>query len=209
MTVEPYFIKVKKEFGLDEKAIIERIKFVRQHKKITLKDLSKRSGLTEGYLSRIENSDTAPPFSTLSRIAQALGIDISYLLFPENRESNENPNIVVMKRADIESGSFSGSPHGRPVHGYQFEPLATKKHGKNMQPYILVPDFEPGEFLQHEGEEFFYVLEGRIEFLYGIEKFELVQGDCVYFDSQISHTGRSLGDQKARILIILHPYKRI
>lgn len=194
---------------MDEKAIVERIKFVRQHKKITLKDLSQKSGLTEGYLSRIENSDTAPPFSTLSRIAQALTIDISYLLFPESRESGQNPHIVVMKCAEIESGSFSGSPHGRPVHGYRFEPLAAKKHGKNMQPYILIPDFEAGEFLQHEGEEFLYVLEGRIEFLYGIEKHELMQGDCAYFDSQISHTGRSLGDEKARILIILHPYKRL
>lgn len=194
---------------MNEKAIVEKIRVIRENKKITLKDLSKRTGLTEGYLSRIENSKTAPPVSTLSRIAQGLNIDISYLLLPENRDDSENPNIVVMKRGEINSGEFLGSPHSRPVHGYQFEPLASKKQGKNMQPYILIPDFEPGDFLQHEGEEFFYVMEGAIEFLYGTEKHELSKGDCAYFDSYIPHTGRSLGKNKAKILIILHSYKRV
>jgi mannose-6-phosphate isomerase-like protein (cupin superfamily) len=99
-------------------------------------------------------------------------------------------------------------PNIKGIHGYRFEPLAYKKRGKNMQPYILIPDFEPGEFLQHDGEEFLYILAGEIEFLYGTEKHILSEGDSAYFDSKIPHSGRSLGSQLAKVLIILYFYRR-
>jgi transcriptional regulator with XRE-family HTH domain len=194
---------------MDEKAIVEKIKALRKNRQITLKDLANRTGLTEGYLSKIENAQNAPPFSTLSKIAECLDIDISFLLIPDNGSDGENPNIVVVNKEEIEDGRYSGSPHKKRVHGYQFEALASKKQGKNMEPYILVPDFEPGESLQHDGEEFFYVLEGMIEFLYGTEKYILSRGDCVYFESHIPHNGRSLGEDKAKVLIIMHRYKRV
>jgi transcriptional regulator with XRE-family HTH domain len=192
---------------LDENRITEKIRLLRRNKNITLKALSEKMGITEGYLSRIENSDTAPPISTLSRIAQALEVDISYLLSSNNKSVDENPSIVIVKNRE-ENGGLDHKIQRNNIHGYQFEPLASKKKGKNMQPYILIPDFNPGEFLQHEGEEFLYVLEGDIEFLYGTEKYQLSERDCAYFDSNIPHNGRSLGERRARVLIILYPYKR-
>ena len=83
---------------MEEKAIIEKIKRIRTNKNITLKALAKKTGLTEGYLSRIENSENAPPISTLSRIAQGLDIDTSYLFSPENKNDDENPNIVIVRK---------------------------------------------------------------------------------------------------------------
>ncbi len=194
---------------MNEKAIVEKLKRIRRNKKITLKDLAKITGLTEGYLSRIENSESAPPISTLSRIAQALNIDVSYLLLPEGQAEINNPNIVLFKKSDIEEAQFVGNPHHKTVYGYRYEPLAHKKQGKNMEPYIMVPDFEPGEILQHEGEEFLYVLKGAIEFLYGSEKYLLTEGESAYFDAYIPHNGRSLGEEKAKVLIILYTYRRL
>ena len=194
---------------MNEKAIIEKIKRIRQNKNITLKELAIKTGLTEGYLSRIENSESAPPISTLSRIAQALNIDVSYLLLPQDQDEIKNPNIVLFNKRDIEEAQFFGNPHHKTVYGYRYEPLAHKKRGKNMEPYIMVPDFEPGEILQHEGEEFLYVLEGAIEFLYGSEKYMLTEGESAYFDAHIPHNGRSLGEEKAKVLIILYTYRRL
>lgn len=193
---------------MDEKAILKKIRLLRKNSQTTLKDLAKRTGLTEGYLSKIENADNAPPISTLSRIAQGLNCDISYLFLPENKARKDNPNIEVVKKEQIEDGRFSGTPHYRTVHRYQYEPLIQKKHGKNMEPYVLIPDFKPGESLQHDGEEFIYILEGMIEFFYGTDKYILTKGDCAYFESHIPHNGRSLGKEKAKVLIIMHPYKR-
>ena len=186
-----------------EKTIGEKIRLIRANREITLKDLAKKTGFTEGYLSRIENSDTAPPISTLGRIAQGLDIDVSYLLLSEIAKDADNPSVVLFKAKDIGESGFLETPHRRPVHGYQYQPIATEKRGKNMEPYILIPDFEPGESLQHEGEEFLCILEGAIEFLYGTEKYFLEKGDCLYFDSNIPHNGKSLGERRAKVLIIL------
>ena len=195
--------------NLDEKVIIDKMKRIRRNKNITLKALAKKTGLTEGYLSRIENAESAPPISTLSRIAQGLDIDVSYLLLPEEQSDSGNPSIVVVRKEEAGEESLSGSPHHRTDHRYQYLPLGHKKLGKNMEPYILVPDFEPGEILQHEGEEFLYVLKGTIEFFYGSEKYLLTEGESAYFDAHIPHNGRSLGKDKAKVLIIIYPYRRL
>lgn len=193
---------------MDEKAIIERIGRIRNNKNITLKALAAKTGLTEGYLSRITNATTAPPISTLARIAQGLEIDISYLLLGGNGTEEDNPSIIISREEECDEIPISESFSNAPLRRYDFKPLGSLKRGKSMQPHILTPDFDPGEFLQHEGEEFFYVLEGTIEFLHGSERYELSQGDSAYFDSHIPHTGRSLGDKKAKVLIVLYPYRR-
>jgi len=185
---------------MDEKLINDRVKRLRLSKKITLESLAKMTGFTTGYLSRIENSDNAPPISTLSKIALALEVDISFFLSESRVDSPKN--MVIVKKGDAKELA------DRDSYGYQFEALAAKKIGKNMEPYILYPDFEYSTVFQHEGEEFFYVLEGQIEFIYGDEKYFLETGDCMYFDAHIPHTGISKGDKKAKVLIIIYSYKR-
>jgi transcriptional regulator with XRE-family HTH domain len=186
---------------MDEKLIVDRIKRLRISKKITLESLAKMTGFTTGYLSRIENSENAPPISTLSKIAQALEVDIFFLLF-EDRPNNPSNMVIVRKDDPKELSARKAS------YGYRYEALASKKIGKNMEPYVLYPDFEYSTVFQHEGEEFFYVLEGTIEFIYGDEKYLLEAGDCMYFDAHIPHTGISRGNKKAKVLIIIYSYKR-
>ena len=185
---------------MDEKLINDRIKRLRLRKKITLESLAKATGFTIGYLSRIENSVSSPPISTLSKIAQALEVDVSFFLFESKVDSPQN--MVIVRKSDPKESSDRAS------YGYQYEALAGKKIGKNMEPYILYPDFEYSTVFQHEGEEFFYVLDGSIEFIYGDEKYILEAGDCMYFDAHIPHSGVSKGEKKAKVLIIIYSYKR-
>jgi transcriptional regulator with XRE-family HTH domain len=186
---------------MDEKKIGERINKLRLNKKMTLESLANVTGFTSGYLSRIENSENAPPISTLSKIGQALEVDISFLLFEYPADSQRN--MVIVRKDDPKE-----LVDRKASFGYRYEALADKKVGKNMEPYILYPDFEYSTIFQHEGEEFFYILEGRVEFVYGDVRYVLETGDSMYFDAHIPHSGISLGDQKAKILIIIYSYKR-
>ena len=95
------------------------------------------------------------------------------------------------------------------LYGYQYEALAYKKPGKNMEPYIISPTFDEETIFQHEGEEFMYVLEGTHEFIYDGKKYVLNEGDSVYFDSAVPHTGKSVGQKKAKLLAVMFNYKRI
>ncbi len=186
---------------MEEKLVVERMRKLRLRKKMTLDSLAKATGFTTGYLSRIENSGNAPPVSTLSKIAQGLDVDINFLL--SNEAVNNPRNMVIVRKDDPKEMTDR-----KTSYGYRYEALASKKTGKNMEPYILYPDFEYSTIFQHEGEEFIYVLEGQIEFTYGDETCILNAGDSMYFDAHVPHSGISRGETQAKVLIILYFYKR-
>ena len=186
---------------MDERQITRNIKRIRLDKNLSQEKLAKLSGLTKGYISKIEKSDKAPPLSTLSKIAHALDTDIA-LLTSEELELLEDMNLCIVRKGEgkkISSGS---------LEGYHYEALAFKKKGKNMEPFILMPSVDEKAIFVHEGEEFMYTLEGVHEFVYDNRKYILNEGDSVYFDSGIPHTGRSIGRKKAKILAVMYSYKR-
>ncbi len=80
------------------------IKGLRKHKKLTQEEFATACGISQNYLSQIENNLKEPNLSTLAQIAEALGIPVSILMFlstgeddiiPEKRESfNEINNLI-------------------------------------------------------------------------------------------------------------------
>ena len=187
---------------MDEKQIVRNIKKIRQNKKMSLMRLAKLCGLKKGYVSKIENSDKAPPFSTLSKIANALDTDISLLLADES-EVPENLSLCIVKKNERKEVVSRGT-----LYGLHYEALAHKKIGKNMEPYVILPVFREKGVFSHEGEEFIYVLKGPYEFVYDGKKYLLNTGDSIYFDSIIPHCGTSIGGKKAKILAVMYSYKR-
>jgi len=188
---------------MSEDLIAKNIGTLRKKQKMTLQQLADMTGLTKGYLSKIERSQKSPPFSTLNRVARALGVDVNYLI-NENGEALGDPRITFTKKNQGKIVETVDSPYG-----YTYQTLAAEKPGKNMQPYIIEPSFEEKAVFQHDGEEFFYVLEGTHEFIYDGTKYLMEEGDSVYFDSGVPHTGRSVGKKRAKMLAIMFSYKRI
>ena len=187
---------------MDEKQITQNIRMIRLDRKMSLARLAKLTGLTKGYVSKIENASKAPPFSTLNKIADALDIDVN-LLLSESSEVPEDINLCIVRKDERKVVVSRGT-----LYGYHYVALAHRKLGKNMEPYIIEPAFEEKAFFSHEGEEFMYVLEGVHEFIYDDKKYILEEGDSIYFDSIIPHSGRSIGKKRARILGIAYSYKR-
>jgi len=187
---------------MDEKQITQNIRRIRLEKKMSLARLAKLTGLTKGYVSKIENASKAPPFSTLNKIGIALDVDVN-ILMSENEEVHEDSNLCIVRKDERKGVISRGS-----LYGYHYVALAHKKMGKNMEPYIIEPAFEEKAFFSHEGEEFMYVLEGVHEFVYDDKKYVLEEGDSIYFDSIIPHSGRSIGKKRAKVLGIAYSYKR-
>lgn len=189
---------------LDEKEIIAKIKRLRKNKRMTLTELAKVTGLTKGYLSQIEKSSKTPPFSTLDKIAYALGVDITYF-FVNDENEQEDVNIVIVRpeeRKKVEPGGFR--------RGYGYESLAYKKKGKNMEPYLITTlSSIPTGVFKHDGEEFLFILEGAMEFNYGGKKYILKKGDSVYFDSGIEHsTSKVLSNENVKMISVIYNYRR-
>jgi len=187
---------------MDERSIAGNIKALRLNKKMSLDELSKLTGLTKGYLSKIERSCKAPPLSTLNKIALNMDVDVTFLL-RENTEEVRDVELTVVRRRERKKVVTKGS-----LYGYEYEALAYNKPGKNMEPFVISPALDKEATFQHDGEEFMFVLEGVHEFTYDGKKYILRKGDSIYFDSRIPHSGRSLGHKKAKILTIIYSYKR-
>lgn len=190
---------------MDEKRVVENIKRVRLGLELSLGQLAKRSGLTKGYLSKIENSHKAPPFSTLVKIAKALDVDVAFLISED--EQSKDPGDVKM--CIVRANEGKGINPKVNVHDFYYESLAYKKLGKSMEPFIVMPSFDkkPQRFT-HDGEEFMHIFEGPFELVYGDETYILEKGDSIYFDSSVPHCGRSIGKERAKVLVVLYSSKR-
>ena len=182
--------------------ICKNIKLLRKTKGLTLQDLEDVTGLTKGYLSKIERSKKAPPYSTLDKLARALGVQVN-VLTSEKVQKLDDPRIEFIKSG--EGRQEQTESRGK---GYTYRALATRLIGKNMKPYIIEPAFEEHGTFQHEGEEFLFVLEGTHELVYDGKKYLMEEGDCVYYDANVPHSGRSIGKKQAKLLAILYHYKR-
>ncbi len=187
---------------MDEKSICRNIKKLRKQNHLTLEKLAGLTGLTKGYLSKVERSEKAPPYSTLNKIAGALGLDVTSI-FEKNIKPLNDIRISVQKNNERNIIKATSQ-----LSGYDYEVLCANKPGKNMEPFIIYSPWEITKKYSHEGEEFIYVMEGCIEFLYGEDTYILEQGDNIYFDSCVPHSGKSLGNKKARLLVVIYFYKR-
>lgn len=180
-----------------------KIRKLRQRRSLTLQDVSDLSGLSKSLLSQIENDASAPPIPTLMRIAKALGVRISHFF----RQDENADRISVIRQGDRQQSV--NLPHNRPDRlGYRYVPLAHPLTNQHMEPFWVHIEARKVEdedaFFQHSGEEFLYVLEGRLEFKGGDKTIVIEPGDSLYFDSSLPHRVRNLGRSPASALAVIY-----
>jgi transcriptional regulator with XRE-family HTH domain len=182
-------------------ALGRRIQARRLQRRITLDAMAQRTGLSKGYLSRIENGKKTPPLDTLARIARALGTDLNLLLSRAGESIEAQPFFSVVRAGGRPPAVRPGS-----AYGYVYQSLAAGDAPRHMQPYLvrLPPEFTSPGLSEHDGQEFMHVLRGRIEWEIGGERLALGPGDSVYLDSRIPHRARAL-DGEAEALVVITP----
>lgn len=181
---------------MDELSIARKIRDIRLRNRLTLQNLAEQTGFTKSYLSMVESGKKSPPIATLSKIAKSLGVDMAAFFDQKKPEDR----ITLVKKGK-----------GKPVvrdgaeFGYRYESLAPTKRRKIMEPFIStnIPRGKGKDWFDHEGEEFIYVLEGRLKFYYGDKEYLLDEGDCLYFDSSIRHRGEAMGRKSTRALLVI------
>lgn len=179
----------------------EKISTIRAFRKIEIEDLAVKTGLSVEQIKLIESGGSIPSLGVLIRITRALGTRLGTLL---DDTLKEGPSII--RNSEHKSTvSFSTSENEKREH-LDFLSLAPNKAGRHMEPFLIdiIPDgkSEP-EKSSHEGEEFIYVLEGKVTVFYGNDTIELEKGDSIYLDSIVKHhVTTSTG--KARVLGIVY-----
>jgi transcriptional regulator with XRE-family HTH domain len=85
----------------------DRLREMREEKKLSQGDVEKRTGLLRCYISRVENGHTVPAIETLEKMARALEVPL-YQLFYEGEEPPKLPNLLKRKSSDDIAWGSSG-----------------------------------------------------------------------------------------------------
>ena len=77
----------------------DRLRELRESKKLSQEDIETRTGLLRCYISRVENGHTVPAIETLEKLARALEVPL-YQLFYDGAEPPKLPNLLKRKTVD-------------------------------------------------------------------------------------------------------------
>ncbi len=177
-----------------------RIRDARLAHKITLNTLSEGTGLSAGFLSRLERGETNASISNLIAISSALHIPLRD--FFEDSHAPTGPEYVLTRAKDRREKAQLVA------NGYTYNLSSGDLPDQQMSAFELT--FPPGEkvhpkLVKHEGEEVLFLIQGTIEFVIGSDKFVMQPGDCVHFNCEQPHMGRNIGKTPARLLMVVTP----
>jgi len=168
----------------------KKIKKARTQKKMTYDRLANETGFSVDTIKRIEAGKEIPPVGALLQIARALELDSGFLL-REQETTLKRRVKAYTKRTDNYAYTT-------------LTPGAENKHLKAFKVTIDPKQEHKGVGYQHEGEEFSYVLQGKVEIVVGDHVNKLKAGDSLHFNSAIRHLLRNVGTETAELIVVLY-----
>ena len=180
-----------------KKLIGRKLKSSRLKRDKTIQNLAEMSRVSSNMISRIERGLTIPSVEILMKLADALGLSLSYFV----EEAEKGNNIV-----------FTPAGQGEPIFFFEDKhQIASLTQGLRDPGFsVFVDTLEPycdsGEGgMVHTGEEFAMVLDGCLDFMIEGEEFHLDQGDSVSFKASMPHSWRNVNNEQTKVLWIVSP----
>lgn len=163
--------------------IAQTIRKIRQTQGMTVEQLAQRSGFSKGFISQIENFRQTPSLKALVKIAESLGMPLSMLFDDDGHAAPQYSFGRLDKGSEIHRNDGE-------KYGIRYFALAFKQLGRKMDPILLeYTPAEPRDFMSHDAEEFFVLLEGNLDYyLYDNSNCHtMTTGDTLYLKANIPH----------------------
>ncbi len=170
----------------------KRIKELRVKNNLTQEELASRCELSKSFLSQLENNLTTPSLPTLMNIVEALGINMETFFKEEKNEkiSFDENDYFVSEQED-----------------YKINWIVPNAQKNSMEPIII--EIKPSGMSQvmepHEGEEFGYVLSGRVVLVNGDQELTVKKGSTFYINGDKEHYLRNDSSHDCQVLWITNP----
>ena len=179
-------------------AIADKLRTLRLRRSMGLAQLAEHTGLSQAMLSRLENGRLVPTLPTLTRIAMVFSVGLDYF-FTDPRKRH----VVAVVRRN-ERKVFPSDPKAKTVP-WHFESLDFRANERKLNGFLAhFHPLAPEKVVPHHhpGVELLYLIEGKLEMTVGTEKYQLAEGDAIYFDSLQKHSYRSLVKSACTAMVV-------
>lgn len=174
-----------------------KLKSSRLKRDKTIQELSVMSSVSSNMISRIERGLTTPSVEILMKLADSLGLSLSYFV----EEAEKGSTIIYTPAGQGEPVFFFEDKH-------QISSLTQglRDPGFSVFVDVLEQGCDSGEGgMVHTGEEFATVLEGSIEFIIDGDEYALKPGDSLGFKASLPHRWKNTHPGKTRVLWVVSP----
>lgn len=172
----------------------QRIRRMREAQALSRDEVSALTGVALDRLAAFEEGHGIPSVGVIIKLSRVLGSRVDGIL--HGGASTPHP-LTVSRAGDAATADELEDTE----QGYRYRSLGRPSSpGQGMEPLLIT--FVPGQSevrpIAHDGQEFVYVLEGRVELLHDGVRCTLGPGDSVHLDSTRPHLFRAVGDVPSR-----------
>jgi transcriptional regulator with XRE-family HTH domain len=174
----------------------ERLRAIRTLRRLTLRMVAERTGLSESFLSQVERGRANASVASLKRMAAALGVNVADLFEPDGTRSR--PRVLRRESRPMLTFGTLGRKY-----------MLTPRPLEHLQ--VIVGELDSGgstgdePYTHGDSEELLVVLAGVVHLQLGTEVFELREGDSIDYRSSTPHRLTNAGDATAEVMWIISP----
>ena len=171
-----------------------RLRELRLRRGWTLEELATRGGLSKAFLSRLESGGRQASIAAALTLARIFGVSLASLF--ESELATEP--CVIVRGADAAEKS---------INGLKYVPMSNAGRFFNLQPLRIrvSPKRRGSEHYRHDGEEWIYVLSGKLTLSLAGKLYDLEPSDAAHFDSRLPHRLIARGGHDADVLVVASP----
>lgn len=175
-----------------------KIKEIRKSQNLKLGELADKTGISIAMLSKIENGRVFPTLPSLIQVLNTLNVDLNEF-FADLKGDKEFPGYLIKKRADYQSIKKEEESIG-----FDYQLILNHKIERSSMEISLLT-IKPDSKRSHvstEGFEYLYVIKGNLIYELGDKRFDLEEGDSLFFNGNIPHVPVNKTNTEAIILVI-------
>lgn len=180
------------------------IRYIRKQEKMTLEELSSKTGITAAYLSMIERGKREPTLSTLMKIASALNVMTESLwtaiTIPQAGVSKDGFTLVRAEEKNLKT-LYPGVEYASLTENYLVDGRSVgmiSHYGR----LLAGGDTNPGDTATHEEDELTFMLSGTMRCAVGDEEVILKAGDTLLIKRGLAHKFVNDGEETAEYLLV-------
>ena len=177
------------------KQIAERLKGLRDVLELSVEEVAEICNLTQEKYLELENGAVDISVSILHRISHAYGVELTTLMF--GNEPKMSTYFVTRKGKGISVER---------TKAYKYQSLAAGFSKRKADPFMVTvhpkPNDEPIYQNSHAGQEYNYVISGRLLMQINGKDIILDEGDSIYFNSELPHGMKALDEKEVKFLAI-------